>query len=372
MFRIPANVKLIDRYIIRQFILSTVVSLAAFIILFVAIDMMEKLDKFIDRKVPWHEIVMYYVNFTPQMISIVMPISLLLASLFTTGKMSQQSEIVALRSAGVSLYRYMMPFLAMGALVSVFFIYFNGWILPRANARVSATQRTYDLPGNTALGMQSNLHLQEGPGEVVTIGNFVSDVARADRVSIYFFEPNDPIHLYRRVDAQQMKWDSTKKEWVLFGAYEHTFSKDSSVIGLRRLPDGESRVHFTFTPLELKERQLKYEELTNPQLERRIALAKEAAIDTAHDEVDYYSKYSLAFTSFIVVLFGVPFASQKKRGGLALEFAVAIGIAFAYMAFTKVSQTFGYTGSTDPFLTAWLANIIFLAISIIVVSRVQK
>lgn len=365
-------VKKIDRYIIKQFILATLVSLAAFIILFVAIDMMEKLDKFIDHRVPGMTVVEYYINFTPQMISLVMPISVLLACLFTTGKMSQQNEIIAIRSAGTSLYRYMLPFVLMGVLISGFFIYFNGWLLPRANARVSALQRKYDLPGNTSLGTQSNLHLQEGLAEIVTIANFLPDAARADRVSIYYFEPNNPIHLYRRIDAPQMKWDSTRKVWVLSNATEQIFTGDSSKQLKRFIPDSASTFHFTFSPTQLKERQLKYEELTNPQFENRIALAKEAGMDTAHDEVDYYSKYSMAFTSLIVVLFGVPFASQKKRGGLALEFAVAIGIAFAYMAFTKVSQTFGYTGATDPLITAWLANFIFIIVAIIVMLRVQK
>ncbi len=365
-------VKLIDRYIVRQFILATCVSLAAFIILFIAIDLMEKLDKFLDRRVPFMTIIDYYVNFTPQMISLVMPISLLLASLFTTGKLSQQTEIVAMRSAGISLYRLMLPFLVMGMLVSGFFIYFNGWMLPRANARVSAIQRKYDLPGNTSLGAQSNLHLQEGVGKIVTIGNFLPDVARAERVSIYFFQPTDQTRLYRRIDAPQMKWDSAQKLWILSNAVERFFTNDSSKEQYRRLSEPDNKLKFSFSPVELKERQLKYDELTNPQLEKRIALAQAAGMDTAHDEVDYYSKYAMAFTSFIVVLFGVPFASQKKRGGLALEFAVAIGIAFAYLAFTKVSQTFGYTGSVDPLLTAWLANAIFILISLGVISRVQK
>ena len=361
-----------DRYIVKQFILATIVSLAAFIVLFIAIDMMEKLDKFIDRKVPFMTVVDYYVNFTPQMISLVMPISLLLASLFTTGKMSQQTEIVAFRSAGVSLYRLMLPFVLMGAIFSIAFIYFNGWMLPRANAHVSAIQRKYDLPGNTSLGIQTNLHMQEGVGVIVTIGNFLPDVARADRVSIYYFDPNNQTHLYRRIDAPQMKWDSAKKNWVLSNGIERSFTNDSSKQALRNLPEAEAHIKFIFSPTELKERQLKYEELTNPQLENRIKLAKEAGMDTAHDEVDYHSKYAMAFTSFIVVLFGVPFASQKKRGGLALEFAIAIGIAFAYLAFTKVSQTFGYTGSVDPIFTAWLANILFFLISLLVVARVQK
>ena len=80
----------------------------------------------------------------------------------------------------------------------------------------------------------------------------------------------------------------------------------------------------------------------------------------------------MSFTALIVVLFGVPFASQKKRGGLAIQFAIAIGIAFFFLAFTKVSQTFGYTGAIDPILTAWLANILFAIIAVGVIARVQK
>jgi lipopolysaccharide export system permease protein len=365
-------VKLLDRYIIKQFILSTIVSIAAFIIIFVAIDLMEKLDKFLDRKVPFMMILDYYINFTPQMISLVLPIALLLGSLFTTGKMSQNNEIIASRSAGMSLYRFMLPFVVLGILLSLGAVYFNGWILPRANARVDAIQRQYDLPGSTSLGSQSNLHLQEGLGKVVVIQNFTFEGLRADRVGIYFFDPNNPIKLYRRIDAKQMLWDTVKKSWCLVDAFERIFTGDSSKETFRHLADSSSRMSFTFTPTELRERQLKYEELTNTQFRKRIDIAKDAGQDTARDEVDYYSKYAMSFTALIVVLFGVPFASQKKRGGLSIQFAVAIGIAFFFLSFTKVSQTFGYTGAIDPILTAWLANILFILIALGVIARVQK
>jgi lipopolysaccharide export system permease protein len=364
--------KRLDRYIIRQFILATLVSLVAFLVIFVAIDLMEKLDKFIDRKVPFTKIVDYYINFTPQMISLVLPIGLLLGSLFTTGKMSQNNEIIAARSAGMSLYRFMVPFILMGLVASFAAVYFNGWILPRANARVDAYQREYDLPGTTSLGSQSNLHLQEGVGEIVVIQNFSFETMRADRVGIYFFDPKNPIKLYKRIDAKQMLWDSTKRSWKLVDAVERDFTSDSSQENYSHLSPSASLMKFSFTPTELRERQLKMEELTNSQFEKRITLAKGAGEETARDEVDYYSRYAMSFTAFIVVLFGVPFASQKKRGGLALEFAVAIGIAFAFLSFTKVSQTFGYTGAIDPILTAWLANILFTLIAVGVIARVQK
>jgi lipopolysaccharide export system permease protein len=169
-----------------------------------------------------------------------------------------------------------------------------------------------------------------------------------------------------------MLWDSTHKNWRLIDAVERDFGADSSKELFTHLSDSASKMKFSFTPKELRERQLKMEELTNTQFAKRIELAKLAGEDTAHDEVDYYSKYAMSFTALIVVLFGVPFASQKKRGGLAIEFAVAIGIAFFFLAFTKVSQTFGYTGAIDPILTAWLANVLFMLIAIGVIAKVQK
>src|ERR1019366_4511719 len=113
-----------------------VVSMLGFIIIYVAVDLMEKLDKFLDRGVPLKIVVEYYINFTPQIIALILPVCLLLGSLFTTGKMSMSSEIVAMRSAGISLYRLMAPFVVSSALVCAGAVYFNGWILPRANVNV--------------------------------------------------------------------------------------------------------------------------------------------------------------------------------------------------------------------------------------------
>jgi lipopolysaccharide export system permease protein len=61
------------------------------------------------------------------------------------------------------------------------------------------------------------------------------------------------------------------------------------------------------------------------------------------------------------VIFGIPFAAVRRRSGVGVEFGIALAICFLYMIFLKVSQAFGYNGDMDPMLTAWLANILFLA-----------
>jgi lipopolysaccharide export system permease protein len=357
----------VDRYIIRQFLVAMAVSLVAFIIIYVAIDLMEKLDKFLDKHVPWMTVLEYYINFTPQIVALILPVALLLGSLFTAGRMSSNNEIIALRSGGMSLYRYMLPFVFVALVLSGASIYFDGWVLPRANARVLEIQGE-----NQITNAKFNVHLQDSPTSIISLGDFSFQQLRATRVNIMYFDGKDLTHLVKRIDAQSMSWDSVHRKWQLVTAMMRSFPSDTTSDIVQNLTPQQSLMRFSFTPEELKEHEIHIEEMTNTQLKRRIDLAERSGQDTSHDKVDYYSKYAMAFTSLIVVLFGVPFASRKKRGGLSVEFSVAIFISFVFLAFTKVSQTFGYSGLVNPMLTAWLANILFTIMAFGVIAKAQK
>lgn len=363
--------RLFDRYILKQFFAAMLVSIVGFIIIYVAVDMMEKLDKFLDKGVPALRVVEYYVNFTPQIIALILPVGLLLGSLFATGKMSTTNEIVAMRSAGMSLYRFIFPFLAAATLLSAGAIYFDGWILPRANMRVFEILREYGIE-SSASSAEQNVYMQESPTTLVAIRDFSIVQGKASGVSIEHFDPKNTTRLIKRVDAPMMMWDSVRRNWLLTGAKERTITSDTAAENIRLLPAQESRMNFTFTPASLREREMKIEEMTNSEIARRIDLKVRSGQDVAHDEVDYYSRVAMAFTGVIVVLFGVPFASKKKRGGLSFEFSIAIFIAFVFLAFSKIAQTFGYTGETSPVTAAWLANVLFFIGSMFVVWKAQK
>ena len=88
--------------------------------------------------------------------------------------------------------------------------------------------------------------------------------------------------------------------------------------------------------------------------------------------MDFYSKISFPFATVIVALFGVPFSSIKRRGGVGVQLGISLLICFIYLIFMKVSQVFGYNGDVHPLLTAWAANILFLIGAMVLVLRVQK
>ena len=127
-----------------------------------------------------------------------------------------------------------------------------------------------------------------------------------------------------------------------------------------------------FAPEDLRKKQEKPDEMDYYTMQRFIEGQKKAGQDIAQLLVDFYSKISFPFATVIVVLFGVPFSSMKRRGGAGVQLGISLLICFIYLLFMKVSQVFGYNGDVHPLLTAWSANLLFLAGAFAVMARVQK
>ena len=94
------HLKILDRYLIRQFFQTILFGLLAFVFVFVIIDMMENLDDFIDQNVRGPIILQYYIVFIPEIIRLMLPVAVLLAALFTVGKLSNLNELTAMKSSG--------------------------------------------------------------------------------------------------------------------------------------------------------------------------------------------------------------------------------------------------------------------------------
>jgi lipopolysaccharide export system permease protein len=360
--------KILDRYIIQKFLLGTVFGLIAFVSLFVVIDLMENLGDFLDHAVQNPIIIQYYLAFMPEIIKLMMPIAVLLSCLFTTGKLAGQNELTAMKSAGVSLYRYMAPLLIIAFLISIASVYFNGWIVPYANQHKFSIERKYlqRLYESTA---RINVYLQDGPKRIVYMGYYDGASSIGSRVSIQDFSDTSLISLAGRVDAQQISWDSTKSRWTLRYGTKRVFTGSTQTAKqFSELPfDG---LHFV--PSDLTKKTDRPDEMNYFELQYFIEQQQRSGNDVSRWMVDFYSKVSFPFASVIVVLFGVPFSFGKRRSGLAIQFGISLAICFVYLAFMKTSQVFGYNGDLNPLLTAWLANIVFAAAGIINIIRAQK
>ena len=360
--------KLLDRYIIKQFLLTALFGIVAFTVIFVVIDLMEKLDDFLDRKAEAMVIVQYYLAFTPEMIKLMTPVAILLSSLFTTGKLSNSNELTAMKSSGVSMYRFMTPMMILAFVISITSVYFNGWVVPYANHHKFAIERTY-LQRNYEATARSNIYLQDGKRRIVSMAYFDRATNMGSRVSVHDFSDSNLISMSQRIDARQIRWDSSSAQWTLLGTVTRTFNDTQESI---RTADLVTLDSLHFTPADIIKKEEKPDEMDYFDLQRFIERQQRTGSDVARWQVEFYSKVSFPFASFIVVLFGVPFSFGKRRGGLAIQFGISVAVCFIYLIFMKTSQVFGYNGDLNPLLTAWLANLIFLFGGVANIVRAQK
>ena len=359
--------KIIDRYLIKQFLQTLFFGLLAFTLIFVVIDMMENLDDFIDQNVHTKIILLYYLVFTPEIIRLMTPVAVLFSGLFTTGKMANLNELTSIKSSGVSLYRYMAPFIIVTALISLGSVYFGGYVVPAANKIKNTIEQNYLKKGITFSG--ANIFFQDSKTKVISISFFDNMTSTATKVSIQEFNKDNLTQMVSRIDAESMKYDSTKKVWIAHKGTQRIFLGDHENLNYFV----EQKIQgLNFLPDEVDAKQQKPEQMNLTQLKDMITALQKAGNDATRIMIEYYSRFAFAMASLVVILFGLPLSANKRRGGLALQFGVNILVTFIYLGFMQISQAFGKNGALDPILTAWLANMFFFAAAIINLIRAPK
>jgi len=359
--------KILDKYLIKQFLQTILFGILAFSLLFVVIDIMENLDDFIDQNVPYQVIFHYYLVFLPDMIKLMTPVAVLFGALFTVGKASNLSELTAIKSSGVSYYRFMAPFLITTLFISMLSIYFAGYIVPMANKTKINIEMTYLKRGFVYTG--SNLFFQDNRTRIVNISYFDESRNQANKISIQDFNKDNLTKMDSRIDAARMVYDSTSNSWIAYDGIKRVFN-DSSQVTTNFVKMTLNNLNFI--PEEILKKQQKPEEMNLTELKSLIASQKYAGNDTTSDLIEYYSRFSFPVASIIVVLFGLTISANKRKGTVAAQIGFNIFATFIYLVFMKISQAFGKNGALDPFLTAWFANFVFLAAALVNLPRVKQ
>lgn len=360
--------KKIDLYIIKQFVSVILFATLVFAVIFILVDLMEHLDDFIDNGMSIPLVAQYYLVFTPEILRLITPVAVLLACLFTTGRMSNNNEIIIIKGSGVDIYRILLPFLVVSAIICGLMIYFNQWIVPKANHEKFRLEKVY-LQQHNEGWWKYNIFMLDSRDRIVTIGYFDDVTNIASKVSVQEFSDTNKTYLVQRFDAQSMIYDTDSSTWILRNVIERDFIGPKETFNsypslpLKRI---------AFKPLDLQQKALNPNDMDYTQLSRFIELQENSGNDVNRYKVDYYSKVSFPFAAVVVIFFGVPLAARKKRSGLALEFGISILISFVYILLIKISQVLGYDGIVSPLLTAWLANIVFFAAGLYNTAKVER
>lgn len=358
---------IIDRYVLKTFIFTLFFSMIALYIIFIVVTLMENLDEFIDNAVSFDIILEYYLSYFPEIIKLLTPVSLLLASLFSIGKLSQNNEITAMKSGGQSLYRLMLPFLVFSILLSIGQFYFNGNIVPKAIERKKEIEKEY-LKKNRTSSSLYHQDIRVSPKKIFSFQFYSSTGKFGRRVMINEFESNNSHVLVKTIEANNIYWNDSLGIWTLKNGISRDIKNgkiieintfDSLIVGLNI--DHEQLIRL----------KKDYDEMTFDELKEYIEMVKMGGKDVSYQLINYHSELAFPFANVIVILFGIPFASIKRKGGMAVQIAAALTVSFAYLIFTQVGKQVGLAIELDPVATGWLANGVFFILSLIVIFKTR-
>ncbi|MDE2955617.1 MAG: LptF/LptG family permease [Bacteroidota bacterium] len=342
-----------DWHIIKRVTGSYVLLVAGLILFFILLHYLEHIDDFLDSKAPLTRIyTVYYPSYIPEIVRLISPLALFLAAIYVTGKLAQRLEIIALQTGGVALYRLLIPYSLVGLAASALMLTVGGWLAPRTNQTVLDYDSLYlkDAPKQVDI---SDIHLQNDPLSVITVGYFNRRTSTAHRVLLQRFSTDG--QLTERIDAQTMVWRDSV--WHIPYGTVRAFDGDRET---RRVAVSIDTILQVF-PRDLARTERDIETMTIPVAADYVdALRRSGTADIGHAEVGYYTKYTYPLANLIVMLIALPLACTRRRGGQAVQIGLGLLVAFSYLAVQKLTEPFGYSGELDPMLTAALPHAVFL------------
>ena len=359
----------LDKYLLSQFFTVLSMSLLGFLAVFLVVDLIENLDRFVDNGVPVTVTIVYYIYTIPWFISVALPMSMLISTVFSIGMMVKRNEWTAMKSTGISLYRLSAPLLLVGMMISTLSFLLDNQLVSYGNKKRYTIDRDY-LKKKSRHKIKSslkNIFLQKDIS--IHIGIEKYNVKKMSGDVLTWVDLGADL-IKQRIDAKRIKFDQKSQFWRLSNYSIRKF--EGGVETNVQFSERDTLIDLSFTPEDINKQARSPDELDYYELTSRIVDLKENGVKTVKWEVTRYLKISFSLTNFIVVLCGIPLVVFREKNSLSFGIGMSVFVIFGYYAFIKFGQSMGFKGQLSPILSAWIGNIIFLIGGITLLIKARK
>ncbi len=356
----------LDWYIIRKFMVTFFMSILLLAVIIIIFDVSEKIEDFVRKEAPLHEIVFdYYLNFIPYFMNMYSPMFVFLTVIFFTSKMTQDSEVIAILSSGISFHRLAVPYLVSAALIALLSLGLGMWVIPHANGTRVDFEQKY-IP-RTKVRIGHDMHYKLENDHFVYLESF-----SAYNNTAYNFTLEDLSggRLRSKITAESAQYDTLSGKWKLRNYFIREYDEGlrdhirsgrqmDTVLSLTR--DDFFLNRYTIQRLNQKE----LDQLIETQVMRGDASVNQALIEKNN-------RFSLPFSAFILTIIGFALSTKKKRGGMGWNLAAGTALGFSYILFMQFSEMFVVTDTLPASIAIWLPNYLYAIIAAVLYIKAPK
>ncbi|HXE90633.1 MAG TPA: LptF/LptG family permease [Terriglobales bacterium] len=348
--------QLLDTYVLRDFFAYFLLVLAGFLVLGVVFTFFEMWSDVLRNRVPVATVAEFVVNFVPSLVYQMTPLAVLIAVLVTFALLERNSEIVAIKATGISVYRVAMPVLIFAAALSAGLFFFDHFYLPEANTRQDALwnqikgkpAQTYLRPDRKWIfGQHSSIYYYEF---------FDPDRFQMGGVSVFLFDPST-FEITRRVYAARAEWDPKLAKWLFKQGWTRAFR--GAAIEEYRTFDVATFEALDEPPSYFRKEVKQSSEMDFRELSSYIRDLEQSGFDVVRLRVQWHKKFAFPAITFVMAVLAVPFALSVGRRGALGGVAMALAIAVVYWVTSGLLEAVGNVNQLPPFLAAWSPDLLF-------------
>jgi lipopolysaccharide export system permease protein len=352
--------KLLDRYVIRNFLQVYIYCIAGFISIWLIFDLSDNISTFIDQHVGVVAVLRYYGTQVPQILIILLPVSLLLALLFALGRMSRANEIVSMLTAGISIPRLLLPLIAIGLLTVGATTALNYSLAPHAElARKSFLSGSQRRQGPV---IEGQIFRNRAESRTWFIQNFRPGHSVFNTVQVLQQDAHD--NITADYLAARATYHPEGKVWELENAKVVHYDAAGNILDEQFFPSLKID-NWSETPFRLGSANVHAEFLSVPELRAYLHYNFDFPKTLlAPFRTHFQYRLALPWTCLVVVCIAAPLGIGYSRRGVLASVASAVILVFTMNFLTHLFLALGEGDRISPLAAGWLPNIIFTVIGL--------
>jgi lipopolysaccharide export system permease protein len=355
----------LDRYIAREFLLTFLFVLLAFLCLYMVVDFFERIRVFLSNHATLSQIVAHHLYAVPSVVAVMIPACVLLAALITFGLFSRNHEIVAMKANGISLYRISRPVLAFAVVACGLNFLLNEFVTPAANWQSEYILYVEVQKKKEWGAFKENQIWYKSRNAIYNFKVFDPAENRLKGVTISYLDAR--FSLISRLDAREAIWKGDR--WELIDVLRTTFAGNDFPV-IERLQT--LAVDIVEKPDDFRIVQKSADQMGFRELRNYIRKLRQEGYDATRYETDLHGKIAFVFVSLILALIGVAFPMRSERsGGIAQGIGIGVIIGFSYWIVFAFALSLGNSGTLPPVVAAWAANVILGVVAVVSFLRVN-
>ena len=357
--------RIVYRYIIWECIPPFITGSFFFTLIFIVDKLRQLVELTLEKNTPIEITLQLFLYMLPFTTAITIPMGVLFGTLMAFGRLSSNSEIIAMRAGGVSIYNIFKPILYFGIAVTIIMFLFINHVMPESNYRFKSLWRSV-MVSNPGIILRDRVFsdIPNSRKKISTI-NVSDDGQTMESVFIYEFDNDQDIAkitfseygewLNNELNSPLITLHLTKGRSIELDMnnFDEIQNLDFDSISLNIVNELRNAGNVRKGPRELSAFEIK--KLIEDKIEKKQKVR-------ASEYVEFHKKFSIPAACLIFVIIGMPLGITFQRTGKGMSFGAAIIIIFIYYIFLHLGEVLGHKQLIHPFLSMWLPNLVLFFI----------